>query len=71
MESRIALRSSAVPSMQRRMAAHSRLAAVQASTTMEFVGLGKDASSRPKNGTAVCKTPKTKKPHLGEVRLSC
>ena len=49
MESRIALRSSAAPSMQRRIAVHSRLAAVQPSTTMEFVGLGKDASSRPKN----------------------
>lgn len=48
MESQITWRASAMLSMQQHIAVHARLAAVQPSTTMEFVGLGKDASLRPK-----------------------
>ena len=70
MESRIALRSSALPSMQRELLFIPVRPQCNQVPPWSSWALGKTHHRVQKTGTAVCKTPKIKKPHLGEVRLS-
>ena len=58
------------PSMHRLSHFYGRLAAVQAAGTIQYLSSGQARHVVKKGSTLGSKTPETKKPHLGQVRLS-